>query len=36
VRQLFEASPTLARDAAPVLDVRRKALQSARTALQRH
>jgi small-conductance mechanosensitive channel len=36
VRQLFEASPTLARDTGRVLDVRRKALQSARTALRRH
>ena len=34
VRQLFEASPTLARDTGRVLDVRRKALQSARTALR--
>ena len=36
VRHLFEASPTLARDTGRVLDVRRKALQSARTALRRH
>ena len=36
VRQLFEASPTLARDTGRVLDVRRKALQSARTAQRRH
>ena len=35
VRQLFEASPTLARDTGRVLDVRRRALQSARTALRR-
>jgi CRP-like cAMP-binding protein len=32
VRRLFEASPTLARDTGRVLDVRRKALQSARSA----
>jgi hypothetical protein len=31
---LFEASPTLARDTGRVLDVRRKALQSARSALR--
>ena len=36
VRLLFEASPTLSRDTGRVLDVRRKALQSARTALRRH
>jgi small-conductance mechanosensitive channel len=36
VRRLFEASPTLARDTGQVLDVRRKALQSARAALRRH
>ena len=36
VRQMFEASPTLARDTGRVLDVRRRALQSARTALRRH
>jgi small-conductance mechanosensitive channel len=35
VRLLFEASPTLARDTGRVLDVRRKALQSARSALRR-
>ena len=34
VRLLFEASPTLARDTGRVLDVRRKALQSARSALR--
>ena len=36
VRLLFEASPTLARDTGRALDVRRKALQSARTAQRRH
>ena len=36
VRLLFEASPTLARETGQVLDVRRKALQSARVALRRH
>ena len=36
VRLLFEASPTLARDAGHAIDVRRKALQSARAALPRH
>jgi CRP-like cAMP-binding protein len=36
VRQMFEASPTLARDTGRVLDVRRRAMQSARTALRRH
>jgi hypothetical protein len=35
VRLLFEASPTLARDTGQALDVRRKALQSARAALHR-
>ena len=35
VRLLFEASPTLARDTGQVLDVRRKALQSARAAFPR-
>jgi len=35
VRMLFEASPTLARDTGQVLDVRRKALQSARAAMRR-
>ena len=35
VRRLFEASPTLARDTGQVLDVRRKALQSARAAFRR-
>jgi small-conductance mechanosensitive channel len=34
VRLLFEASPTLARDTGHAIDVRRKALQSARTALR--
>jgi hypothetical protein len=34
VRLLFEDSPTLARDTGRVLDVRRKALQSARSALR--
>ena len=36
IRQLFEASPTLARDTGRVLDVRRRAMQSARSALRRH
>jgi small-conductance mechanosensitive channel len=36
VRLLFEASPTLARDTGRVLDVRRRARQSARSALRRH
>ena len=36
VRHMFEASPTLARDTGRVLDVRRRAMQSARTALRRH
>lgn len=36
VRLLFEASPTLARDTGRVLDVRRRALQSARAAMRRH
>jgi small-conductance mechanosensitive channel len=36
VRLLFEASPTLARDTGQALDVRRKALQSARAALRHH
>ena len=35
VRTLFEASPSLARDTGQALDVRRKALQSARAALRR-
>ena len=35
VRLLFEASPTLARDTGQVLDVRRKALQSARAAFRK-
>ena len=35
VRQLFEKSPKLARDTGHSLEVRRKALQSARTALRR-
>lgn len=34
VRQLFEASPVLARDTGRVLDVRRRAMQSARAALR--
>jgi hypothetical protein len=33
VRHLFEASPRLARETGYTLDVQRKALQSARTAL---
>lgn len=36
VRHLFEASPRLARETGHTLDVQRKALQSARTAIPRH
>jgi len=36
VRHLFEASPRLARETGHTLEVHRKALQSARTALRRH
>ncbi len=36
VRHLFEASPRLARDTGYTLEVHRKALQSARTALREH
>lgn len=36
VRHLFEASPRLARDTGYALDVHRKALHSARTAMRRH
>jgi CRP-like cAMP-binding protein len=35
IRTLFESSPRLARDTDQSLDVRRKALQSARNALRR-
>jgi hypothetical protein len=36
MQKLFEASSTLARDTGRVLDVRRRAMQSARIALRRH
>jgi small-conductance mechanosensitive channel len=36
VRHLFEASPRLARETGNTLEVQRKALQSARTALRQH
>jgi len=36
VRHLFEASPRLARETGHILDVQRKALQSARSADHRH